>query len=114
MDVYCFMETEWRPLDFEVMVSGLGSLGAGWFKSRVVCFRNILEEDIIVGYLMIWEDELRRMYKGELHVVRQFFNESDRVTTLADEFGVILSEDEQKQIVGMSTELKDDSYDFYG
>ncbi|KFY81216.1 hypothetical protein V499_00042 [Pseudogymnoascus sp. VKM F-103] len=109
MDVYCFMETEWRPVDFHIMVAGLASLGAGWFKSRVVCFRIILEEDTPVGYLMIWEDELRRVYKGELQVVRQFFNELDRVTTLADEFGVMLSEDEQKQIVGTRTELKDDS-----
>lgn len=114
MDVNCFVESEWRPVDFQIMVAGIESLGLGWFKSSVVCFRIILEEDIPVGYLMIWQDELRRFYKGQSHVLEKFHNESDRAAALETNFNIWLTDNERKQIVGTNTELKDLSFDFYG
>lgn len=115
LDVCCFMEAEWLPVDFHIMISGLDSLGAGWFKSRVICFRIILEENLPVGYLMIWQDELRRVYKGgDIEILQKFYGENDRLTALEDEFGITFSDEEQKQIIGTVTELKDNSFDFYG
>ncbi|KAN0069250.1 hypothetical protein V8E54_012879 [Elaphomyces granulatus] len=114
MDVYCLMETEWLPSDFHILTMGIGVTGIGWFFKGVACFRIILEEDIPVGYLLIWQDELRQLYKGQTQVLQKFYNENDRVTALAEEFGILLSEDDQRQIAGTTTELKDESYDFYG
>ncbi|KAK4032636.1 hypothetical protein C8A01DRAFT_40913 [Parachaetomium inaequale] len=69
MDVCCFVEVEWMPVDFQIMAAGLGSLGLGWFTSRVICFRVILEDGAPVGYLMAWQDEVRKWYKGREEVV---------------------------------------------
>jgi hypothetical protein len=114
MDVYCLMETEWLPSDIHILTMGFGARGTGWFFKKVVCFRIILEGDIPVGYLTIFHDELRRLYKGESQVLQKFYNENDRVTALVEEFGIILSEDNRKQIVGMAAELKDKSRDLFG
>jgi len=114
MDVYCFTETEWLAVDFHVLISGLDRLGVGWFKSKVACYRVILEEDTPVGYLMIWQDELRRHYKGETQVLQKFYSESERVASLAEDFGLQLTDEEKASIMGTDAELKEDEFDFYG
>ncbi|KAL2167051.1 hypothetical protein VTG60DRAFT_1847 [Thermothelomyces hinnuleus] len=115
MDVCCFVPAEWMPADFQIMVAGLGSLGAGWFTNRVVCFRILLDDDdggAPVGYLIAWQDELRRWYKGTVEVVQRFYCEADRVAALEEEFGIALTEEEQAGIVGRTTELADVSGEF--
>ncbi|KAL2164962.1 hypothetical protein VTH06DRAFT_258 [Thermothelomyces fergusii] len=120
MDVCCFVPAEWTPADFQIMVAGLASLGAGWFTSRVVCFRVLLDDDdddngdkdgdghgAPVGYLIAWQDELRRWYKGTVEVLQRFYCEADRVAALEEEFGIVLTEEEQAAIVGRPTELAD-------
>ena len=67
-----------------------------------------------VGHLMMWNDEIRKWYKGKTQVARKLFGESERVTFLAEEFGIVLTEENQKAILGTLTELKDESFDFYG
>jgi hypothetical protein len=114
MDICCFTETEWLPADFHIMMDGLVQLRASWFIFRVACHRIILEDKIPVGYIVIWENELRRHYKGRTEIMQRFYCEADRVAALAEEFGIYLTGDEQKQIIGRSTELKDESFDFYG
>ncbi|KAK4153325.1 cysteine proteinase [Chaetomidium leptoderma] len=114
MDVCCFVEAEWKPVDFQIMIAGLGTLGAGWFQARVVCYRVILEAGVPVGYLMAWQDELRRWYKGKMEVVQRFYCEADRVAALEEEFGVVLTLEEQGAIVGRETELADVGGEFYG
>ena len=115
MDIYCLMETEWQPSDIRILAMGIGATGSiGWLFKSVACFRIILEGDLPVGHLLIWHDELRQLYKGQNQILQKFYNENDRVAALAEEFGILLSEDDQRQIVGMTTELKDESYDFYG
>ena len=109
------METEWQPSDIRILAMGIGATGSiGWLFKSVVCFRIILEGDRPVGHLLIWHDELRQLYKGQNQILQKFYNENDRVTALEEEFGISLSEDDQRQIVGMATELKDESYNFYG
>ena len=113
MDVCCFTETEWMPIDFEIMVSGVLQLGAGWFRSLVICFRILLEDGAPVGYLLMLHDELRRYYKGQLTVVQKLYSEDERAVLLRGEFGVDLSVDERKSIRGTAGELKDLDHDFY-
>jgi arylamine N-acetyltransferase len=113
MDVCCFAEAEWTPLDFEIMVAGLGQLGAGWFQSLVICSRIILEGDTPVGYLLMVHDELRRYYKGRLSVVRKLYDEQERVALLRDDFGLVLTREERLSIRGTVGELKDLNHDFY-
>lgn len=114
MDVCCFTEMEWLPIDFEIMVMGMGQLGLGWFKSLVLCFRIILEDGAPVGYLLMLHDEVRRLYKGKLSVTQKLYTEEDRVRVLKTEFGAVLSNEERRNILGTVGELKDEGYDFYG
>lgn len=114
MDVYCFNETEWTPLDFELLAAGLNMLGVGWFRTLIVCFRLLVENDTAVGYLLVWADELRRCYKGKTEVIQKFYSESERTTVLAKEFGIMLSMEERKAIRGTPTELVEDPFNYYG
>lgn len=114
MDVYAFTETEWLPMDFEMIRTAYVTMGTGWIAPRVACFRVLLESDEPVGWIMIWEDEVKRHYKGKTETLKKLYSESDRVATLQAEFGIVLTSDEQRQIVGLSTEIKGDDFDFYG
>jgi arylamine N-acetyltransferase len=114
MDVWCFTETEWLPIDFQLIRTGYATLGTGWAAPQVCCFQTIFEDDVPVGYLLILKDELRRNYKGKTEIIQRFYAESDRVEALAEKFGIKLTEDEQKQIVGHTAEIQGDDFDFYG
>ena len=113
MDVCCFTDTEWIPIDFEIMVSGILQLGAGWFKSLVICFRILLEDDKPVGWLLMLHDEVRRYYKGKLTVVQKLYSEEERAILLKEDFGVALTVEERKSIRGTVGELKEDDHDFF-
>lgn len=113
MDGYCLTEAEWLPLDIHVMVAGLGSLGLGWFNTRVTCLRYLMEDGAPVGHLFLFHDEVRRHYKGETFIVEKLHSEDERVAALEAEFGVVLTREEQNEIVGTAAELKDEG-DFYG
>jgi hypothetical protein len=113
MDVWAFTETEWLEIDFQMIRIAYTALGSGWVAPRAVCFRTLFEDELPVGYLMIAENELRRNYKGEAKVIQKFYNESDRVTALKDEFDIVLTDEEQKHIIGMDAELNDNDFDYY-
>lgn len=106
---------EWLPIDFEIIVTGINQLGAGWFKSLVICFRIILEDEKPVGWLLMLHDEVRRYYKGKLTVLQKLYSEDERVELLRDQFGVVLSGEEVREIKGTAGELKEEEDgDFYG
>jgi len=113
MDVWCFTETEWLPFDFYLLRVGYTTLGTGWVAPQVCCFQTIFEDEIPVGYLLILEDELRRNYKGKMEVLQKFFGENERVQALAENFGIVLTDEEQKQIVGHVSEIQGDDFDYY-
>ena len=113
MDVSCFTEHEWMPVDFHVIRVGVSSFAGLWFRNRFVCVRTLVEqgegsevETVPVGYLMIWEDELRRWYKGETEVLQKFGYEEDRVAVLREHFGIVLTEDEQNEVFKTGTYVK--------
>ena len=113
LDVWAFTETEWQDHDFEMLRVAYATLGTSWAAPQPACFLTLFEEEVPVGYLLMVEDELRRNYKGETKVIWKFYTEYDRISALAEEFGIVLSENEQSQIAGMDAELKDDGFDCY-
>lgn len=114
LDVWAFTETEWVPMDFQLLRLGYSELGTGWVEPKACCFRTIYEDDVPVGFLLVLEDELRRSYKGNIEILQKMYSESDRVAILEREFGIVLSEEEQGQIAGHIAELQDDDFDYYG
>lgn len=113
LDVWAFTETEWQEHDFEMLRVAYATLGTSWAAPQPACFLTLFEEEVPVGYLLMVGDELRKNYKGETKVIWKFYTEYDRISALAEEFGILLSESEQRQIAGMDAELKDDGFDCY-
>lgn len=113
LDVWAFTETEWTPIDFQLLRLGYSSLGTGWVEPKVCCFRTTYEGDVPVGFVLVLQDELRRSYKGKIEILQKFHCENDRVEALEKEFGVVLSEEEQEHISGHIAEIQDDDFDYY-
>lgn len=113
LDVWAFTETEWLEFDFQMLRTAYSTLGTGWVAPRLVCFKTLFEANVPVGYLLMAEDELRKKYKGKTEVLQKFFSEAERIAALEDEFNIVLSQEEQKGVVGMDAELKDDDFDYY-
>ncbi|KAI0153148.1 hypothetical protein GGR57DRAFT_512956 [Xylariaceae sp. FL1272] len=88
MDVWAFTETEWLEVDIQMLRMAYSAMGTGWVAPRP-------------------------NRAGETKVVQKLFSEYDRVTVLADEFGIGLTDEDQKQIVGYDAELKDEDFDYY-
>lgn len=114
MDVWCFTETEWLPIDIQLLRLGYTGLGGGWVAPHVCCFQTTFEDQVPVGYMLILKDELRRHYKGKTEVVQKFYCEKDRVEAIAQHFGIELTEEEQKQIEGHESQIEGDDFDYYG
>ena len=114
LDVWAFTETEWLPLDFQLIRLGHSQLGTGWVEPSLCSFRTVYEGDVPTGFILILEDELRQGKGGKVELLQKFYSESDRVNALEQEFGIILDEDEQKQIMGHPAEIQDDGFEYYG
>jgi len=114
IDVYAFMDVEWAPVDFQLIRTAYNVMGTAWAAPRPVCFRVLLEEGEPVGYLMAFGDELVRHYKGNTETLEKFYSENERVAAYETHFGIALTDEEQKGIIGLEAELEGDGFDFYG
>lgn len=113
MDVWAFTETEWLEIDFQMIRIAYTALGSGWVAPHPVCFQTLFENETPVGYLMLVGDEVRKNYRGKTEVVQKLYSENDRISSLDEDFGICLADDEQREIVGLDAELKDDDFDYY-
>lgn len=127
LDVWAFTETEWQPLDFELLRRGYEAVGTGWAEPRVCCFRTTYDDGDEggegsegarpTGFMLIIDDELRRGRAdmgGKVEVLRKFYAEADRVAALGEVFGIRLGEDEVGGIAGHPAEIQDGDFDYYG
>lgn len=114
LDVWAFTETEWLPVDFQLIRLGYAALGTGWVMPSVCCFQTLFENDAPVGYLMVLEDELRKNYKGKTEVLQKFYSEEDRISVLDEVFKITLTDEEQRHIAGHAAEIQDGDFDYYG
>lgn len=116
LDVWAFTETTWLSADFQLIRLGYSQLGMGWVTPGVCCFATTFDEEneVATGYRLILGDELRTCYKGRKEVSQTFFRESDRIMAPEREFGIHLSDEEQRCIVGHVAELQGDDFDYYG
>jgi len=108
---YSFLEVEFLPGDYEVMNLSTMTRPQSFFTQVVVCVRIMLDEEAkdIEGRVILLNNEVRtrtRSSKGQLTVVEKLENEAQRVKALEKWFGIALSEDEKKGVIGLATELK--------
>jgi arylamine N-acetyltransferase len=109
LDIYCFSEIAWPLADFQIIPGGFYSLPRrpGWFFTHMACFRVLMENGQPFGWILAFDDELKRNCRGRVEVIQKFHNDHDRVVALKKHFGVELTDEEEKLIIGTCTELKE-------
>jgi hypothetical protein len=99
IDTYAFPEVEFTGIDGAALERHVMSDRRMWFMVRVMAFRHILDErsGIPVGFVMLWENQLRRKLCGK-YEVSTLYSESDRVLALEKWFNIMLNDDEKEGI----------------
>ncbi|KAJ4388234.1 hypothetical protein N0V93_008841 [Gnomoniopsis smithogilvyi] len=107
-EMYSFTETEFFPEDFAVMSYYVSTSPHSWFVQEVVAYRMLMDEgkNQLVGEVALHGNVLKTRLQGQNEDVRHLRNEKDRIKSLADEFGISLTEREQRAIVGLASEIK--------
>ncbi|GLA45343.1 DUF1279 super [Aspergillus niger] len=105
MDVYAFKECEWLDTDYEAGARAVGTNKRIWFRLRVTAFHYVLEEGVPVGWNMLWHNTLIRFHGGKVLEKSFLESEEERIEVLADVFGIVLTEDNRKEIAGMFSAL---------
>jgi arylamine N-acetyltransferase len=107
-DGYSFIEVEFFPEDYEVMNLSTMSAPQSFFVQVVLCVKTLLNDDSkdAEGVLIMFKNEVKRRIGGMVEVVETLRSELDRVRALEKWFGIVLTEEERKGIIGLVTELK--------
>lgn len=108
---YCFTEVEFFPEDFEVMNLSTMTMPQSFFTQAVMCVRALMntESGELEGFLILFQNEVRRKIRGVGEVVQKLESEEQRVRALKNWFGIVLTEGEKRGIYGLVTELKEKS-----
>lgn len=110
-DMYCFVEVEFLPGDFEVMNLSTMTAPQSIFVQNVICVRTVLgrtHEDISepTGLLILRNNEVKQRMGDRSEIVERLETEEQRVKALEKYFHIVLSPEEQRAIGGLVTELK--------
>ena len=79
-----------------------------FFVQVVLCVKTLLNKDSkdAEGVLTLFQNEVKRRMCGTKEVVETLRSEADRVSALEKWFGIVLTEEERRGIIGLVTELK--------
>jgi arylamine N-acetyltransferase len=107
-DGYSFTEVEFFPADYEVMNLSTMTTPQSFFVQVVLCVKTLLNKDSkdAEGVLTLFQNEVKKRMGGTKEVVETLRSETDRVRALEKWFGIVLTEEERRGIVGLVTELK--------
>jgi arylamine N-acetyltransferase len=110
---YAFAEFEFMQADFRVMNWFTGSSEESqqrWNALVIKFLRRRVEggegEEEVYGKRMLVNGDVKENVGGKTRIVQQCKTEAERVGALKRWFGITLTEEERKAIVGHSTELK--------
>ncbi len=103
---YCFAEIEFLPADFASMNYATSTRRTSLFTWMVMCTRTIVEGDEVVGVRTLANGEIKERRNGEVKTIMTCETEAQRVEALKEWFGITLTEEEQRGIEGLGTELK--------
>ncbi|KAK4201165.1 hypothetical protein QBC40DRAFT_278643 [Triangularia verruculosa] len=110
-EMYCFGELEFISGDFEVMNMRTSSAPQSFFVQSVMCMQTILDDgqQSPVGKMILHRDYVKKQVEGGSEIVEKLESEPQRVEALKKYFDIVLTEEEQKGIRGLASELKDKS-----
>ncbi|KAK4173044.1 hypothetical protein QBC36DRAFT_246328 [Triangularia setosa] len=110
-EMYCFGELEFISGDFEVMNMRTSSAPQSFFVQSVMCMQTILDEEKRnpVGKMILHRDYVKKQIGDGSEILKRLEREPQRVEALKQYFDIVLTEEEQKGIRGLVSELKDRS-----
>lgn len=103
---YCFTELEFLPRDYNVMNFWTSHNPESFFLKQVVIVKMIMEEEKLVGTLILFSDTVKRKVGGKTETLEICKSEDDRVKAVQRWFGIELGDDERRGIRGLKSELK--------
>ncbi|KAK4185775.1 hypothetical protein QBC35DRAFT_388802 [Podospora australis] len=108
-DMYAFVEIEFFPADFELMNMRTSASPQSFFVQSVMCMKTILDEhkNAPMGKIILHRDYVKRVMEGKAEIIKKLHSEKERIQALADYFDITLTEQEQKGIRGLASELRD-------
>lgn len=98
MHLDCFGELEFLQQDFEVMSFFVNNSPQSWFTTTVVAVRMMLENDEIVGKMMLWGPDVKQNTGGRTRLLKTCETEAERIEVLEKEFGLVLDREEREGI----------------
>ena len=126
-EAYCFTETEFFAEDFEVMNLWTMTRRESFFVQNVIAQRFVLEQELegdgeplsrgmgtgdeedgpkAVGVMILYGNLAKRRIGNQVQVLAVLESEADRMAALQNYFGIRLSEEEQRGIRDLPTELR--------
>ncbi|KAH8695206.1 arylamine N-acetyltransferase 2 [Talaromyces proteolyticus] len=107
MDSYAFSEIEFTSNDYHALERQAKTDRRMWFMTRVMAFRHLLDKESAapIGFIMLWENELRRKVHGHYETL-DLHSEEERISVLENLFGVFLDDDEKAEIIGTVSYIK--------
>ncbi|KAI9780034.1 MAG: N-terminal acetyltransferase [Geoglossum umbratile] len=108
VDAYSFTEIEFFPEDFEVMNLSTMVLPQSFFTQNVLCVKPLLnaESGNFKGVLYLHQDEVRKRVGENVYLVEKLKTEEERRKALEKLFGIVMTEEEKRGIIGLATELR--------
>ena len=97
---YGFTEIEFFQHDFEVMNFFTSQSSGCFLTSHLLVVKFLREGEEVYGKITLYDDKVKKNIGGNNMVVHTCVTEPERVKVLEDQFGVILTEEEQKGIEG--------------
>jgi arylamine N-acetyltransferase len=97
---YCFTENEFLPQDYEVM-SWFTSTHSNSFFTRFPTATKMIadaEDEKIVGSVTLFKEAIREQMGSERKLIRECQTESERIKSLKEIYGIVLSEEERRSI----------------
>lgn len=100
MDTYAFPEVEFTDIDGAALERHVMTDRRMWFMVRVMAFRHIFDEQSgkPAGFVMLWENQLRRKFLGGKYEVSTLYSEEERILALEKWFDIVLDDDEKEEI----------------
>ncbi|KAI9829449.1 MAG: N-terminal acetyltransferase [Phylliscum demangeonii] len=102
---YCFHQLEWLPQDFAMLNYAVSTQKTSFMTYRLFCVQTILEEETVVGVIILAGEIIKRRYKGRAEVLMTCGSERQRVEALEKWFDIRLTAEEQRGIKGMVSEI---------
>lgn len=101
---YCFYEIPFIQADFEVI--SYSETTQGFLPWNVVIVRFLRIGEKIGGKVMLVNGTVKRNMGGRTEIVHECYTEEERIEALMEYFGMTLTDEEKKGILGTPTELK--------